>query len=125
MTRYLVTGGAGFIGSNFVHHVIEHTDDHVTVLDKLTYAGNRASLDGLPDDPFFDLVRAADAAGLAPTLTGPPGGRPGDSRPADTGPPAAGSRSIPSPNWAPVCAISPIVVTIRPVLASQSARRGR
>jgi dTDP-glucose 4,6-dehydratase len=45
----LVTGGAGFIGSNFVHHVIEHTDDHVTVIDKLTYAGNRASLAGLPD----------------------------------------------------------------------------
>ncbi|GAB3604069.1 dTDP-glucose 4,6-dehydratase [Microbacterium aureliae] len=48
--RLLVTGGAGFIGSNFVHHVIEHTDDHVTVLDKLTYAGNRASLAGLPED---------------------------------------------------------------------------
>jgi dTDP-glucose 4,6-dehydratase len=39
MRKLLVTGGAGFIGSNFVHHVIEHTDDHVTVLDKLTYAG--------------------------------------------------------------------------------------
>ena len=52
MRRLLVTGGAGFIGSNFVHHVIEHTDDHVTVLDKLTYAGNRASLDGLPEDRF-------------------------------------------------------------------------
>lgn len=50
MRKLLVTGGAGFIGSNFVHHVIEHTDDHVTVLDKLTYAGNRASLDGLPAD---------------------------------------------------------------------------
>ncbi|MCR2818060.1 dTDP-glucose 4,6-dehydratase [Microbacterium sp. zg.Y1090] len=48
--RLLVTGGAGFIGSNFVHHVVEHTDDHVTVLDKLTYAGNRASLAGLPED---------------------------------------------------------------------------
>ena len=47
--RLLVTGGAGFIGSNFVHHVIAHTDHHVTVLDKLTYAGNRASLEGLPD----------------------------------------------------------------------------
>ena len=47
--RLLVTGGAGFIGSNFVHHVVEHTDHHVTVLDKLTYAGNRASLDGLPE----------------------------------------------------------------------------
>jgi dTDP-glucose 4,6-dehydratase len=54
--RLLVTGGAGFIGSNFVHHVLEHTDDHVTVLDKLTYAGNLASLDGLPQDRFR-LVR--------------------------------------------------------------------
>ncbi len=61
--RVLVTGGAGFIGSNFVHHVIEHTDDHVTVLDKLTYAGNRASLDGLPADRFaFVEGDIADAA---------------------------------------------------------------
>lgn len=50
MSRLLVTGGAGFIGSNFVHHVVAHTDHHVTVLDKLTYAGNRASLAGLPAD---------------------------------------------------------------------------
>ena len=48
--RILVTGGAGFIGSNFVHHLIETTDHHVTVLDKLTYAGNLASLAGLPDE---------------------------------------------------------------------------
>jgi dTDP-glucose 4,6-dehydratase len=74
MGRLLVTGGAGFIGSNFVHHVIDHTDHHVTVLDKLTYAGNRASLAGLPeqrvtfvhgdivDMPLVDeLVAAADA----------------------------------------------------------------
>ena len=50
MANLLVTGGAGFIGSNFVHHVIAHTDHHVTVLDKLTYAGNLSSLDGLPAD---------------------------------------------------------------------------
>ncbi|MFG6445034.1 dTDP-glucose 4,6-dehydratase [Microbacterium sp. P07] len=50
MSKLLVTGGAGFIGSNFVHHIVDHTDHHVTVLDKLTYAGNRASLAGLPDD---------------------------------------------------------------------------
>ena len=49
MARLLVTGGAGFIGSNFVHYVVNHTDHHVTVLDKLTYAGNRASLSGLPE----------------------------------------------------------------------------
>jgi dTDP-glucose 4,6-dehydratase len=46
--KQLVTGGAGFIGSNYVRHVLDHSDDTVTVLDKLTYAGNRASLDGLP-----------------------------------------------------------------------------
>jgi dTDP-glucose 4,6-dehydratase len=50
MAKLLVTGGAGFIGSNFVHHVVAHTDHTVTVLDKLTYAGNRDSLAGLPED---------------------------------------------------------------------------
>jgi dTDP-glucose 4,6-dehydratase len=50
MSRLLVTGGAGFIGSNFVHHVVECTDATVTVLDKLTYASSRASLDDLPPD---------------------------------------------------------------------------
>ena len=50
MSNILVTGGAGFIGSNFVHYAIEHTDHSVTVLDSLTYAGNRASLAGLPED---------------------------------------------------------------------------
>ncbi|WP_460838677.1 dTDP-glucose 4,6-dehydratase [Nocardioides marmoraquaticus] len=47
---FLVTGGAGFIGSNFVRHLVEHTDAHVTVLDKLTYAGDRATLADLPTD---------------------------------------------------------------------------
>ena len=50
--RILVTGGAGFIGSNFVHHLIDNSDHSVTVLDKLTYAGNLASLDGLPEERF-------------------------------------------------------------------------
>jgi len=50
--RILVTGGAGFIGSNFVHYLIDETEHDVTVLDKLTYAGNLASLSGLPADRF-------------------------------------------------------------------------
>lgn len=51
--KIIVTGGAGFIGSNFVHYTLrERPDWHVTVLDKLTYAGNRANLDGLSEDHF-------------------------------------------------------------------------
>lgn len=48
----LVTGGAGFVGSNFVHRVLATTDDSVVVLDKLTYAGNLASLAGCAADRF-------------------------------------------------------------------------
>lgn len=45
----IVTGGCGFIGSNFVHYVVEnHPEVHVTVLDKLAYAGNRENIAGLP-----------------------------------------------------------------------------
>jgi dTDP-glucose 4,6-dehydratase len=50
MNRMLITGGAGFIGSNFVHHVIDHTDYHVTVLDALTYAGNKSSIESVLGD---------------------------------------------------------------------------
>jgi dTDP-glucose 4,6-dehydratase len=49
MANLLVTGGAGFIGTNFVHHWVRaHPADAVTVLDALTYAGKRENLDGLP-----------------------------------------------------------------------------
>ncbi|WP_437582567.1 dTDP-glucose 4,6-dehydratase [Paramicrobacterium sp. CJ85] len=50
MSALLVTGGAGFIGANFVHHVLAHTEHTVTVLDKLTYAASAASLSDLPTD---------------------------------------------------------------------------
>lgn len=49
--RLLVTGGAGFIGSNFVHHVLKNRPDYsITVLDKLTYAGNKENLAEAPED---------------------------------------------------------------------------
>ncbi|HWK20796.1 MAG TPA: dTDP-glucose 4,6-dehydratase [Microbacteriaceae bacterium] len=66
--RILVTGGAGFIGSNFVHYLIDETEHDVTVLDKLTYAGNLESLAGLPADRFSfikgDIVDAELVDGL-------------------------------------------------------------
>lgn len=71
MKNILVTGGAGFIGSNFVHYVLENTDYSVTVLDKLTYAGNRASLEGLPADRFeFIQGDIADASVVDPLVEG-------------------------------------------------------
>ncbi|HSX23893.1 MAG TPA: dTDP-glucose 4,6-dehydratase [Candidatus Saccharimonadales bacterium] len=51
--KILVTGGAGFIGSNFVHYVLgERPDWHITVLDALTYAGNEKNLEGLEPERF-------------------------------------------------------------------------
>lgn len=56
--KLLVTGGAGFIGSNFVHFVLrERPDWHVTVYDALTYAGNKQNLDGL-DPAKYDFIHA-------------------------------------------------------------------
>lgn len=55
--RILVTGGAGFIGSNYVRYVLAHSDDEVVVLDKLTYAGNLDNLRGLEGDPRYRFVQ--------------------------------------------------------------------
>jgi len=54
--RLLVTGGAGFIGSNFVHYLLDETDHEVVTLDALTYAGSEDNLDGALDDPRHDFV---------------------------------------------------------------------
>jgi dTDP-glucose 4,6-dehydratase len=55
----LVTGGAGFIGANYVHHVLAHQpDDRVVVLDKLTYAGNLDNLRDIAADPRYTFVHA-------------------------------------------------------------------
>jgi dTDP-glucose 4,6-dehydratase len=60
---WLVTGGAGFIGSNFARHALAKSDARVVVLDKLTYAGHLESLEEVSSDPRFHFVRAdiADA----------------------------------------------------------------
>src|SRR3954447_7145447 len=67
--RVLVTGGAGFIGANFVRHLVEHTSAHVTVLDKLTYAASPEALAELPAERV-DLVTGdvADAGTVEPLV---------------------------------------------------------
>ena len=66
----LVTGGAGFIGSNFVRHVLTHTDDRVVVLDKLTYAGSLKSLTDVETNKRFTFVKGdiADPVCVKQTL---------------------------------------------------------
>jgi len=66
METLLVTGGAGFIGSNFVRLALARTRARVVVLDKLTYAGNLRSLADVRSDPRFAFVRAdiADRAAV-------------------------------------------------------------
>jgi dTDP-glucose 4,6-dehydratase len=58
MRTWLVTGGAGFIGCNFVRMALAKTDAHIAVLDKLTYAGNLANLADVASDRRFTFVRA-------------------------------------------------------------------
>jgi dTDP-glucose 4,6-dehydratase len=71
MTHVLVTGGAGFIGSNFVRYAIAtHPDWQVTTLDKLTYAGRMENLRDVIDNPRHRFVKGdiADAAVAAPLV---------------------------------------------------------
>ena len=54
----IVTGGAGFIGSNFVFHMLKaHPDYRIVCLDKLTYAGNLSTLEPVMDNPNFRFVK--------------------------------------------------------------------
>ena len=54
----LITGGAGFIGSNLVHHALQHTDDRLVIIDKLTYAGSLLNLEGALADRRVTFVQA-------------------------------------------------------------------
>lgn len=56
--KILVTGGAGFIGSNFVFYMLEnHPEDEIVVLDALTYAGNLETLKDVMSSPNFEFVK--------------------------------------------------------------------
>jgi dTDP-glucose 4,6-dehydratase len=67
LATLLITGGAGFIGSNLVHHALTHTADRLVIVDKLTYAGSLLNLEGALDNPRVLFVQAdiADAAEMA------------------------------------------------------------
>lgn len=70
--RILVTGAAGFIGSNYVRYVFAHTDDEVVAYDALTYAGNLSTLKDVDDNPRFSFVHGniCDPATLREAMEG-------------------------------------------------------
>jgi len=69
--KILITGGAGFIGSAVIRHIIRNTEDSIVNLDKLTYAGNLDSLDGVKDHEryFFEHVDICDRKELVRVLS--------------------------------------------------------
>jgi len=70
--KYFVTGAAGFIGSNYVRHVLATTDHEVTVYDALTYAGNLSTMKDMSDDPRFSFVQGniCDPAAVETAMKG-------------------------------------------------------
>jgi dTDP-glucose 4,6-dehydratase len=70
--KLFVTGAAGFIGSNYVRHVLASSDDEVTVFDALTYAGNLSSLADIADDPRYSFVQGdiCDRDAVAAAMAG-------------------------------------------------------
>ncbi len=70
--KLFITGGAGFIGSNYVRHVLANSDDEVTVFDALTYAGNLSSLVDVADDPRYSFVQGdiCDREAVAAAMAG-------------------------------------------------------
>lgn len=70
--KLFITGGAGFIGSNYVRHVLANSDDEVTVFDALTYAGNLSSLADVAEDPRYSFVQGdiCDREAVAAAMAG-------------------------------------------------------
>jgi dTDP-glucose 4,6-dehydratase len=73
MMKILVTGGAGFIGSNFIRHILKIRDNYKVVnYDKLTYAGNLTNLDSISKNPNYQFIRGdiCDAPSLESAMRG-------------------------------------------------------
>jgi dTDP-glucose 4,6-dehydratase len=70
--KLFITGGAGFIGSNYVRHVLANSDDEVTVFDALTYAGNLSSLADVAGDSRYSFVQGdiCDRKAVAAAMAG-------------------------------------------------------
>jgi dTDP-glucose 4,6-dehydratase len=70
--KQFVTGGAGFIGSNYVRHVLATSDDEVTVFDALTYAGNETTLRDVEGDARYRFVKGdiRDRAAVEEAMAG-------------------------------------------------------
>src|SRR5260370_32537731 len=71
--KIFVTGGAGFIGSNFIRHILTLSDEYNVVnYDKLTYAGNLANLESVGRNPRYQFVRGdvCDAAAVTEAMNG-------------------------------------------------------
>jgi dTDP-glucose 4,6-dehydratase len=70
--KYFVTGGAGFIGSNFIHLLLQSSEHQVVNFDKLTYAGNLANLEKVSGDPRYTFVRGdiCDAKAVREAIAG-------------------------------------------------------
>ena len=70
--KVFITGGAGFIGSNYVRHVLANSDDEVTVFDALTYAGNLSSLADVAGDSRYSFIQGdiCDREAVAAAMSG-------------------------------------------------------
>ena len=70
--KQFITGGAGFIGSNYVRYILNNTDDEVTVFDALTYAGNLSTMRDVENNSRYKFVKGniCDAAAVADAMKG-------------------------------------------------------
>lgn len=70
--KQFITGGAGFIGSNYVRYILNNTDDEVTVFDALTYAGNLSTMRDVENNSRYKFIKGniCDAAAVADAMKG-------------------------------------------------------